>query len=54
MTLSEKLEESIIKEMEIFLKSDEIMSNYKKIYSSVFSEFEEEINKFKDQKGKIY
>lgn len=54
VTLSEKLGESIIKEMETFLKSNEIMSNYKKIYSSIFSEFEEDINKFKDQIGKIY
>ena len=54
VVLSEKLGESIIQEMEQFLLSKEIESCYKKIYLSIFSEFEEEIGKFKDQNGKIY
>ena len=54
VVLSEKLGESIIQEMEQFLLSKEIESCYNKIYLSIFSEFEEEIGKFKDQNGKIY
>ena len=54
VVLSEKLGESIIQEMEQFLMSKEIESCYNKIYLSIFSEFEEEIGKFKDQNGKIY
>jgi len=51
---AEKLGKKILAKIDIFLKSNEIMDDYRKIYLKIFEVFEEYINKFKDKNGKIY
>ena len=52
--LSESIGETIIDKMNNFLTSNEIIGYYRNIYLKVFSDFEAEINKFRDKNGKIY
>ena len=50
----ESLGNKILDKIEKFLKSEEIMGDYRKIYLNVFENFKEYINKFRDANGKIY
>ena len=52
--LSESIGETIIDKMNNFLTSNEIIGYNRNIYLKVFSDFEAEINKFRDKNGKIY
>ena len=52
--LSENIGQILIKSLINFLSSKEIMKSYRNIYLKVFSDFEAEIDKFRDNNGKIY
>ena len=52
--LSENLSKNITKKMEKYLSSEEIKEHYRKIYSKVFEDFKKSLEKYRDEKGKIY
>ena len=52
--LCKNIGQILIKKLNNFLSSNRIMEFYRNIYLKVFSDFEKEINKFRDNNGKIY
>ena len=52
--LCKNIGQILIKRLNNFLSSNRIMEFYRNIYLKVFSDFEKEINKFRDNSGKIY